>query len=92
MLSGEKPIADGPRRPRPGPVRRLLRLGFRILGLFLLISVLWTAIYAVVPVPVTPLMLIRLAEGYGFSKHWVSYEKISPNLARAAIASEDSCF
>jgi len=95
MLAGEQPIADdAPRRqgPHPGPVRRLFRLAFRILGLFLVISVLWTAIYAVLPVPVTPLMVLRLVEGYGFSKDWVSYDKISPNLARAAIASEDSGF
>jgi len=44
------------------------------------------------PVPVTPLMVVRLVEGYGISKDWVSYEKMSPNLARAAIASEDSGF
>jgi monofunctional biosynthetic peptidoglycan transglycosylase len=91
MLAGEKPIETAPPR-RSGPLRRLIRLAWRILGLFLMISVLWTAIYAVVPVPLTPLMVIRLAEGYGFSKDWVSYGRISPNLARAAIASEDSGF
>jgi monofunctional biosynthetic peptidoglycan transglycosylase len=91
MLAGEKPIETASPR-RAGPVRRVLRLAFRIVGLFLLVSVLWTAVYAVLPVPITPLMLIRLVEGYGFSKDWVSYDKISPNLARAAIASEDSGF
>ncbi|HEY4164261.1 MAG TPA: monofunctional biosynthetic peptidoglycan transglycosylase [Dongiaceae bacterium] len=64
----------------------------RILGGFLLVSVIWTALYATLPIPITPLMVIRLAEGYGFSKRWMPYEKISPNLARAAIASEDSGF
>jgi monofunctional biosynthetic peptidoglycan transglycosylase len=91
MLAGEKPIATATPR-RPGPVRRLWRLAVRIAGLFLLVSVIWTVIYAVVPVPITPLMVIRLVEGYGFSKDWVAYEQISPNLARAAIASEDSGF
>jgi monofunctional biosynthetic peptidoglycan transglycosylase len=91
MVPGEEqPRVAAP--PRRGVIRRSLRLAFRILGLFLLISVLWTAVYAVLPVPLTPLMVIRLVEGYGFSKHWMSYEKISPNLARAAIASEDSGF
>jgi monofunctional biosynthetic peptidoglycan transglycosylase len=98
MLAGEKPSEsaqprqDPPLRPRRGPVRRLARLVFRIAGLFLLVSVLWSAIYAVLPVPLTPLMVIRLVEGYGFSKDWVAYDDISPNLARAAIASEDSGF
>jgi len=87
---GEPPVVS--EKQRPGRVRRWLRLCARIVGLFLLISVVWTATYAVLPVPLTPLMAIRLVEGYGFSKDWVSYEKISPNLARAAIASEDSGF
>lgn len=91
MLAGEKPIETAPPR-RSGPLRRLTRLIVRLAGLFVVISVLWTALYAVVPVPLTPLMVIRLVEGYGFSKDWVSYDKISPNLARAAIASEDSGF
>lgn len=91
MLAGEKPIETAPPR-RSGPLRRLTRLIVRLAGLFVVISVLWTALYAVLPVPLTPLMVIRLVEGYGFSKDWVSYDKISPNLARAAIASEDSGF
>jgi monofunctional glycosyltransferase len=78
--------------PRPGPLRRLLRLIARAIGLFLLISVFWTALYAWMPVPLTPLMVIRLVQGHGFSKDWVSYEEISPNLPRAAIAAEDSGF
>ena len=90
MLLGEKPAVSAP--PRRSLPRRLARLAARILGLFLLISVIWAAIYTILPVPLTPLMVIRLVEGYGFSKDWVSYEQISPNLARAAIASEDSGF
>ena len=42
--------------------------------------------------PATPLMLIRLFDGYWISKDWESYDRISPNLARAVIASEDSGF
>jgi monofunctional biosynthetic peptidoglycan transglycosylase len=90
MFPGEKPSAAA--GPRPGRVRRALRLVLRITGLFLLISVIWAAVYAALPVPVTPLMLIRLVEGYGLSKTWVSYDRMSPNLPRAAIASEDSGF
>ena len=90
MLVGEKPVVMAP--PRRSLPRRLARLAARIVGLFLLISVIWAAVYTLLPVPLTPLMVIRLVEGYGFSKDWVSYEQISPNLARAAIASEDSGF
>ncbi|MEN6542608.1 monofunctional biosynthetic peptidoglycan transglycosylase [Parvibaculum sp.] len=49
-------------------------------------------LYRIVPPPVTPLMLIRLVEGYGISKDWVPLSQISPNLQRAVIASEDAKF
>jgi monofunctional glycosyltransferase len=91
MLTGEKPIGSEA-TPRPGRVRRVLRLLARAAGLFFLISVLWAALYTALPVPITPLMVIRLVEGYGFSKDWVAYDAISPNLPRAAIAAEDSGF
>jgi len=76
--------------PKPGRARRILRFIARAIGLFFLISVFWTALYAWMPVPITPLMVIRLVQGQGFSKDWVSYDEISPNLPRAAIAAEDS--
>jgi len=89
MPEGESEvIATAP--PKRGRVRRVLRLIMRAIGLFLLISVFWTALYAWLPVPLTPLMVIRLVQGQGFSKDWVSYDEISPNLPRAAIAAEDS--
>jgi monofunctional glycosyltransferase len=78
--------------PKPGRLRRFLRFVMRAVGLFLLVSVFWSALYAWLPVPVTPLMVIRLVQGQGFAKDWVSYEEISPNLPRAAIAAEDSGF
>jgi monofunctional biosynthetic peptidoglycan transglycosylase len=83
-----KPIVAAARKP--GRLRRFLRLVARAIGLFLLVSVMWSALYAWMPIPITPLMVIRLVEGYGFKKDWVSYEEISPNLPRAAIAAEDS--
>ena len=89
MLEGEQQMAAA---RRPGWLRRLWRLVLRGGALFLLISVFWTVLYAWLPVPITPLMVIRLMEGYGLSKDWVPYDAISPNLARAAIASEDSGF
>ncbi|MDB5369004.1 MAG: Biosynthetic peptidoglycan transglycosylase [Roseomonas sp.] len=49
-------------------------------------------LFRFVPVPVTPLMLIRAAQGYGLSKDWVGYGRIDPALARSVIASEDNRF
>ena len=50
------------------------------------------AVYAFAPPPATPLMVIRLIEGYGLRKDWVPLDKISPSLQRAVIASEDAKF
>lgn len=50
------------------------------------------AVYAAVPPPATPLMLIRAVEGYGISKSWRPLTEISPNLQRAVIAAEDGKF
>jgi monofunctional biosynthetic peptidoglycan transglycosylase len=83
-----QPIVAAARKP--GRLRRVLRFIARAIGLFLLVSVMWSALYAWLPIPITPLMVIRMVEGYGFKKDWVAYDEISPNLPRAAIAAEDS--
>lgn len=75
-----------------GLIHRLWRLFTRIVALFLLISVLLTTIYAWLPPPVTPLMLLRVLEGNWIHKDWESYDSISPHLPRAIIAAEDAKF
>lgn len=50
------------------------------------------ALYRFVPPPVTPLMLIRAAQGEATDHRWVPLSRISPSLARAVIASEDERF
>jgi monofunctional biosynthetic peptidoglycan transglycosylase len=49
-------------------------------------------IYRFVPVPITPLMLIRLAQGEGLYKDWVPLSEIAPALAESVVASEDNQF
>jgi monofunctional biosynthetic peptidoglycan transglycosylase len=49
-------------------------------------------VYRVLPPPLTPLMLIRMAEGEGLTRSWVALAEISPWLPAAAIASEDNRF
>src|SRR6188474_1272754 len=73
-------------------LRRAWRFLVRAIALFLLASVLMTAIYRWVPPPVTLLMLWRVAEGNWIHKDWESYDNISPNLVRAVIAAEDAKF
>jgi monofunctional biosynthetic peptidoglycan transglycosylase len=49
-------------------------------------------LYRFVPPPVTPLMLIRLAEGEGLRQDWRPLEQIAPVLAEAVVAAEDNRF
>jgi monofunctional glycosyltransferase len=78
---------------RPSRTRRRLR---RILigGLLVLLlapPALLLA-YRYVPVPITPLMLIRIAEGEGLRRQWVALDEVAPALPQAVVAAEDNRF
>jgi monofunctional biosynthetic peptidoglycan transglycosylase len=49
-------------------------------------------VYRFLPVPITPLMVIRLVEGEGLRREWVSLAEIAPALPQAVIAAEDNRF
>lgn len=75
-------------------VRKTLRYIFRALIALFLLSVLITLLYRFVPVPVTPLMIIRyfeLDEGK-IEKDWTALEEISPALPLAVVTAEDQKF
>ncbi|MBR2065041.1 MAG: monofunctional biosynthetic peptidoglycan transglycosylase [Bacteroidales bacterium] len=64
---------------------------------FIAITVSWVLLLKWVPVMVTPLMVSRSIEyrdddSFRTNKKWRSYEKISPEMAKAVIASEDNLF
>ncbi len=76
-----------------GGAGRWLRLAAYGLAGFVAASILWVLAYAVLPVPVTSLMLIRAVEsGSGWQKQWQPLSRLSPHLVRAVIAAEDSRF
>ena len=89
---GIEPLGDKPRMQRRSRLRRISRLAWQAALVFLVGSVALAGIYRFVPPPITPLMVIRLISGEGLHKTWESYADISPNLARAVIASEDARF
>ena len=64
----------------------------RALLVLLLGPPLLILLFRFVPVPATPLMLIRAAQGYGWSRDWVPYASLDPALARSVIAAEDNLF
>ncbi|WP_375403619.1 monofunctional biosynthetic peptidoglycan transglycosylase [uncultured Sphingomonas sp.] len=71
-----------------GPVRWLLK----IVLVLILGSLGWVVLYRFVPVPVTATMAGDLFAGRGIDKDWTPLGRIDPDMARAAIAGEDSRF
>lgn len=69
--------------------RRFLRLTGKVLLYFILFSLLWVLLYRFVPPPVTATMLM---DKNGITKDWEPLDRMDPDMARAAIAAEDSKF
>ena len=76
-------------RSLPG---RLWRFIWRAALYFIVISVLWVLAYRFVPPPITLTMLSDIASGRSVTKDWMALSVIDPDMARAAIAAEDSKF
>lgn len=72
--------------------RRFVRFLARAALGFVIISVLWVALYRIVPPPITATMLGDVIAGRGLTKSWMSLSDMDPDMARAAIAGEDSKF
>lgn len=75
------------------PRRRLLRSWLmRAVLIVLLVPAAILFAYRSINPPITPLMLIRLAQGEGLTKDWQPLDHISPHLPRAVVAAEDNLF
>ena len=68
---------------------RLIKFLFKFAFYFVLITVAWVGLYAIVPPPITATMIL---DDNGITKDWTSFSDISPHMARAVIAAEDSKF
>ena len=79
-------------------MKRLLRFLYTVMLWFFGLSVSLVVIYKFIPVPFTPLMIVRFIETknndqeVSFDHDWEPLENISPNLQKAVIASEDGTF
>ena len=79
-------------------MKRLLRFLYTVMLWFFGLSVSLVVIYKFIPVPFTPLMVVRFVEtkksdrDVSFDHDWEPLENISPNLQKAVIASEDGTF
>jgi monofunctional glycosyltransferase len=78
--------------------KRIFKLIWKTILWFNIISLFFVILYKFVPVPFTPLMVIRHFENSFDGKdietkhNWVPLEAISKNLQKAVIASEDGNF
>jgi monofunctional biosynthetic peptidoglycan transglycosylase len=79
---------------RAGPARRgwLARLATILLLVGVGLPLALTLIYRVAPPPITPLMVIRAAQGRGLDHRWKPLYEMSPNLVRSVVAAEDARF
>ena len=77
---------------------QIMRFFWKLIIWFNIMSLFFVVLYKFVPVPYTPLMVIRYFENKSAGKdietkhHWVPLENISKNLQKAVIASEDGRF
>ena len=78
---------------QPSPWTRPFRQTLRAVAYLVFLSIVWIAAYRFLPVPATIHMVGETAiEGRTLRYQWVPLERISPNLVRAVIASEDGEF
>lgn len=74
------------------------RFVFTTVLVFLIGSLGSVLLYRFVPVPLTPLMVIRSAQSLwgtelvGIHKNWVSLDQISPSMQKAVLKAEDARF
>lgn len=80
-------------------LRKVWKFVWKLCLWFLILSVGLTILYRFIPVPITPLMVIRVFEQtfdsekeVKFSKDWVPMSEISKNAPQAVVAAEDQKF
>jgi monofunctional biosynthetic peptidoglycan transglycosylase len=87
-----KLIGRAATRPKRGLFGRVLGWVLRAIVAFLVVSVFMVVLYRFVPPPITLTMVGDALGGHGIAKSWRPLSQIDRNMARAAIAGEDSRF
>ena len=82
-------VRKGAEKPRRPLWARLMLLAVLLV---VVCPVATVAVLRVAPVPVTFLMMQRLAQGEGLDKRWTPLSAILPTLPQAVIAAEDARF
>jgi monofunctional biosynthetic peptidoglycan transglycosylase len=91
--------ASVPQQPRERPawrvglvVRKAFGLVVRVLLVWLAVMTLFIALFRFVDPPISMLMILQRLSGTQITRQWVPLERISDNLKRAVIVSEDGRF
>lgn len=72
---------------------KMLRILTKTIITLLIASIAWVVVYKYIPIPGTPLMLIRkIQDNAPIHYNWQPIEKISPHLPLAVVSSEDNLF
>lgn len=77
---------------------KILKLIGKLVVFFFVSSISIVIVYKFIPPPITPIMILRVFEGWfegknvGINKQWVSYDNISKNVFRAVVSAEDARF
>jgi monofunctional glycosyltransferase len=79
-------------RPRRFFLSRLIGWIFKAIFIFILVSLLWVLAYRFVNPPITFTMIGDMMGGRSVTRDWMSLDDMDPDVARAAIAGEDSKF
>ncbi|MFZ4863623.1 monofunctional biosynthetic peptidoglycan transglycosylase [Sphingobacterium sp. Mn56C] len=95
-------IKRGNIKKKNTPVRnwknQVKKWSIRVVGGFLVLTLLWVLALKFINPPITLLMITRGFEwkaadkGFKIEKKWLNYEDISTNLKKAALAGEDAHF
>ena len=78
--------------------KRIRRILFKLILIFFVVSIFSVIIFRFIPIPITPLMIIRSVEQklnnkkFKLSKDWTSLDKINPVMPLAVMAAEDQNF
>jgi monofunctional glycosyltransferase len=75
-----------------GRLRRATQIVAWVIVIGLVLPVPFVIAYRFVPPPISALMIIRSLGGAPLHRQWVPLDRISPNLMRAVVASEDEKF
>ena len=98
LTSKEQDSSPAPRHAESLGMKVVIWTGRVVLGFFAF-SLVLTFLYGFLPVPITPLMVMRIGEAavspersVRFKKDWVSLDEMSTKLQFAVIAAEDAKF